>query len=59
MNNNDHLLNGKTKISKLMTDLEYEMHNAWDDIIILESKLIELEVLPAQIDEVKDSILLS
>ena len=59
MNNKDHLLNGQTKISKLMTDLEYEMHNAWDDIIILESKLIELEVLPAQIDEVKDSILLS
>ena len=41
-----------------MTDLEYEIHNAWDDIK-LELKLIELEVLPAQIDTVKDSILWS
>ena len=42
-----------------MTDLEYEKHNTLHDITILESKLIELEISPTQINEIKDSVLLS
>ena len=39
-NKEDELLNddGETKISKLLTDLEYEKHNAFHDITVLESK---------------------
>ena len=55
----DHLLNGETKISKLLTDLEYEKHNTLHDITISASKLIELAISPTQINEIKDSILLS
>ena len=46
----DRLLYGKTKISKLLTDLEYEKHNASHDITILESKLIKLGITQIQID---------
>ena len=41
-NNTDELLDGETKIFKLLTDLEYEKHNALNDIAVLESKLIKL-----------------
>ena len=40
----DLLLVCKTKISKLLTDLEYEKHNALHDITILESRLIKLGI---------------
>ena len=53
-NNKDELLGrllyGKIKISKLLTDLEYEKHNASHDITILESKLIKLGITQIQID---------
>ena len=50
----DHLLAGEDKISKLLTDLKFEKHDTLDDIMVLESRLIELEILPTQIDEIKD-----
>ena len=60
-NKEDELLNDdvETKISKLLTDLEYEKHNAFHDITVLESKWIKLEMSPAQIDRIKDLILSS
>ena len=39
-NNEDKLLDGETKVFKLLTDLKYEKHNALNDIAVLESKLI-------------------
>ena len=50
----DCLLDGESKISKLLTDLKYEKHGALHDITILESKLKTLEILPAQIDRIKE-----
>ena len=62
-NNRDELLNdlldGENKIFKLLTDLEYEKHDALNDIALLESKLIKLEISPERIDRIKNSILLS
>ena len=52
----DRLLDGESKISKLLTDLKYEKHGALHDITILESKLKTLEILPAQIDRIKEWI---
>ena len=34
----NHLLGGENKFSKLLTDLEYEKHDALNDIAVLESK---------------------
>ena len=42
----DHLLEGENKFSKLLTDLEYEKHDALNDIAVLESNLIKLEISP-------------
>ena len=53
----NHLLNSENKISKLLTDLEYEKHNALYDIALLELKLIKLEISPARIDRTKNSVL--
>ena len=39
-NNEDKLLDGETKVFKLLTDLKYEKHNALNDIAVLESKFI-------------------
>ena len=50
---------GETKISKLLTDLKYEKHDALHDITVLKSNLIKLEITPAQIDRIKKSILSS
>ena len=50
---------GGTKISKLLTDLKYEKHDALHDIAVLRSNLIKLEITPAQIDRIKKSILSS
>ena len=47
-------MDGEDKISKLLTDLKFEKHGTLDDIMILESRLIELEISPTQIDEIKD-----
>ena len=33
----NHLLDGENKFSKLLTDLEYEKHDALNDIVVLES----------------------
>ena len=40
----DHLLNGETKVSKFLTDLEYEKIKTLYNITVLESKLIKLEI---------------
>ena len=50
---------GESKISKLLTDLEYEKHDTLHDITILESKLIKLGAIPIQIDKIKESVLSS
>ena len=42
----DYLLDGETKASKLLNDLEYEKHDALHNIIVLKSKLIKLEISP-------------
>ena len=42
-----------------MTPSQYEKPNAVHDIAVLESKLIKLEVSPAQIDRIKNSSLSS
>ena len=42
----DGLLEGENKIFKLLNDLEYEKHDALHDIVVLESKLIKLEISP-------------
>ena len=45
--NNEHQsLDGQTKIFKLLTDLEYEKNDALHNIVVLESKLIKLEISP-------------
>ena len=54
----DHLLDDEDKISKLWTDLKYEKHDALNNIVVLESKLKKLEILPARIDKIKNPILL-
>ena len=38
----DYLLDGETKVSKLLTDLEYEKIEILHNITVLESKLIKL-----------------
>ena len=53
----DYLLDCGTKVSKLLNDLEYEKHDAFHNIILLESKLIKLEISPEQIDRIKNSVL--
>ena len=53
----DHLLEGETKISKLLTDLEYEKIETLHNITVLESKLIKLEISPERIDRIKNSVL--
>ena len=50
----DRLLDGESKISKLLTDLKYEKHEALHDITILESKLKTLETLAARIERIKE-----
>ena len=49
----------KLKFFKLLTDLEYEKDDALHNIVVLETKLIILEISPAQIDRIKNSVLLS
>ena len=53
----DDLLKGENKISKLLTDFEYEKHDTLNDIIVLESKLIKLEISPERIDRIKNLLL--
>ena len=55
----DHLLDGKNNFSKLLTDLEYEKHDALNDIAVLESKLTKIEISPKRIDRIENSVLLS
>ena len=55
----DYLLDCENKFSKLLNDLEYEKHDALHNIIVLESKLIKLEISPERIDRIKNSVLLS
>ena len=53
----DYLLDGETKVYKFLNDLEYEKHDVLDSIIVLESKLIKLEISPKRIDRIENSIL--
>ena len=41
----------------ILTDLEYEKYDALHNIVVLESKLIKLEISPEQIDRIKNSVL--
>ena len=60
-NNEDELLDqsldGETKVSKLLTDLEYEKIETLHNITVLESKSIKLEISPERIDRIKNSAL--
>ena len=58
-NNEDKVLDGETKISKLITDLEYEKNDALHNIIVLESKLAKLDISLERIDRIKSSTLSS
>ena len=49
--NEDKLFDGE-KISKLLTDLKYEKHSSLNDIAVLESTLIKLEISPEWIDRI-------
>ena len=49
----DYLLEGETKVSKLLTDLEYEKIETLHNITVLESKLIKLEISPERNDRIK------
>ena len=53
----DYLLEGVTKVSKLLTDLEYEKIETFHNIMVLESKLEKLEISPERIDRIKNSVL--
>ena len=53
----DHLLDGETKVSKLLTDLEYEKTETLHNITVLESKLTKLEISPEPINRIKNSVL--
>ena len=55
----DYLLEGENKFFKLLNDLEYEKYDALHNIVVLESKLIKLEISPERFDRIKHSGLLS
>ena len=57
----DELLNddSESKISKLLTNLKFEKHDALHDITVLQSKLIKLGITPIQIYKIKESVLSS
>ena len=52
-----HLLDGENKIFKLLTDLEYEKHDALNDVAVLEWKLIKLEISRTKINKIKKPVL--
>ena len=52
----DDLLEDKNKSCKLLTDFEYEKHGVLNDIAVLESKLIKLEISPGRTDRIKNSV---
>ena len=58
-NNEDKVLDGETKISKLITDLKYEKNDALHNIVVLESKLAKLDISLERIDRIKSSTLSS
>ena len=55
----DYLLDGENNFFKLLNDLEYEKNDALHNIIVLESKLIKLEISPEQTDRIENLILQS
>ena len=57
----DELLNDdrESKISKLLTNLKFEKHDALHDITVLQSELIKLGITPIQIYKIKESVLSS
>ena len=58
-NNENKLLGGETKISKLLIALEYEKNDTVHNIVVLRLKLIKLETSPERIDRIKSSVLSS
>ena len=56
----NHLLEGEYKFYQLLTDLEYEIENdVSHNVVVLESKLIKLEISPERIDRIKKLVSLS
>ena len=49
----DHLLEGETKVSKLLTDLKYEKIETLHIIMVLESKLMKLKYHLNELIELK------
>ena len=53
-----HLLDGETKIFKLLTDLKYEREETLHDIMILKLKSTKLKLTSSlQIDRINNSLL--
>ena len=55
----DNLLDNEKKFSELLKDLEYEKHDALHNIVVLEPKLIKLEISSERIDRIKNMVLSS
>ena len=53
-NNEDKLLDSETKISKLLTDLEYAKNDTVHNIVVLKLKLIKLKISPERIGRIKN-----
>ena len=53
----DHLLERETKVSKLLTDLEYEKIETSHNITVLQSKLMKLEISHERIDRTQNMVL--
>ena len=53
----DNLFCKENTFSKLLTDLEYEKHYVLPNIVVLESKLIKLEISPEPTMRTKNSVL--
>ena len=55
-NDDDELLDGKTKVFKLLTDLKHEKSDLLHNVTSLESKSIKSEISPKRIDRIKNSV---
>ena len=55
-NDDDELLDGETKVFKLLTDLKHEKSDLLHNVTSLESKSIKSEISPKRIDRIKNSV---
>ena len=55
-NDVDELLDGETKIFRLLTDLKHEKSDLLHNVTSLESKSKKSEISPKRIDRIKNSV---